>query len=105
MAAAIAPPVEQTLQEQPQPQPLQLAPPLPAPPAAQLPAQGADQSKPFFGAPTAKVGTGVLAGAITTIIVAVLKSYHASWISDAAAVSAMTSLLTFVVQYLVPERT
>ena len=99
--AIVAPQGPEPPQQPPQPQ-LELA----SPPPAQIPpAPGADPApaKPFFGAPTAKVGTGVLAGAITTLIVAMLKG-HANWITDAAAVSAMTSLVTFAIQYLVPER-
>ena len=68
---------------------------------APIQVQGATKS--FWGAPTAKVGTGALAGAITTIMVAMLKG-HVNWVNDAAVVTAITSLLTFAVQYLVPER-
>jgi len=67
------------------------------------PSQAEGAIKPFWGAPTAKVGTGALAGAITTIMVAMLKG-HVNWVNDAAVVTAITSLLTFAVQYLVPER-
>jgi len=67
------------------------------------PSAQAAQAKPFWSPPTAKVGTGALAGALTTLLVAMLKG-HANWINDAAVVTAITSLLTFVVQYFVPER-
>lgn len=55
-------------------------------------------------APTAKVGAGALAGAATTLIVGLLKGNHPSVFGDAGVVAAITSVLTFIIQYLVPER-
>jgi len=71
--------------------------------AAVIPKHGASARRSFWGAPTAKVGTGALAGALTTLLVAMLKG-HVNWITDSAVITAITSLLTFVVQYLIPER-
>jgi hypothetical protein len=55
-------------------------------------------------APTAKVSAGVLAGAGTTLIVGLIKPHLPNFASDPGIVGAITSILTFVVQYLVPER-
>ncbi|HMG35828.1 MAG TPA: hypothetical protein VKM94_17975 [Blastocatellia bacterium] len=49
-------------------------------------------------APTAKVGVGALAAAITTLIIAFWKS------ATAAEAAAITTLITFAVQYLIPDR-
>jgi hypothetical protein len=75
----------QALQQQPQQQP---------------------QQKKFFGAPTAKVGTGPLAGAIMTLGIVLIK---AKWPNlgqqlTAELGGAVTTMLTFILQYLVPER-
>jgi len=72
---------------------------------AVVPNQGAAETKSFWSPPNTKVGTGALAGAITTLLVATAKAFHGTWVNDAAVVAAITSLLTFVVQYLVPEKT
>ena len=55
-------------------------------------------------APTAKVSAGVLAGSGATLISSMLKTKYPAFINDAAVAGAMTSILTFIVQYMVPER-
>jgi len=52
-------------------------------------------------APTAKVSAGILASAITILIVQFVP--HANTWTPAAA-GAITQIVTFVVQYMVPER-
>lgn len=52
-------------------------------------------------APSAKVTTGVLAGAVTMLIFEFVP--HASTWTPATA-AAITQIVTFVVQYMVPER-
>jgi hypothetical protein len=59
-------------------------------------------STPASWAPTAKVSAGVLASAITILIVQFIP--HANTWTPAAA-GAITQIVTFVVQYMVPERT
>lgn len=56
---------------------------------------------PASWAPTAKVSAGVLASAVTILIIEFVP--HASAWTPAAA-GAITQLVTFVVQYMVPER-
>ena len=53
-------------------------------------------------APTAKVSAGILAASITTMIFPLLKQTQINM--DAAQAAALTTLITFVIQYLVPER-
>lgn len=60
--------------------------------------------KPTSWAPTAKVSVGVLAGAVTLLIVRFIEHYSHAAVS-AETSSAITSILTFVVQYMTPERT
>jgi H+/Cl- antiporter ClcA len=58
-------------------------------------------------APTAKVSVGVLAGAITMLISVFLTPHWKDWTRQEmtpAIGGAITSILTFVIQYLVPER-
>jgi hypothetical protein len=51
--------------------------------------------------PTTKVAAGAIAGAVTTIIIWLLKSYaHTEIPGDVGA--AMAAILTFVVSYAVP---
>jgi membrane protein YdbS with pleckstrin-like domain len=52
-------------------------------------------------APTAKVSAGILASAVTILIVQFVP--HANTWTPAAA-GAITQIVTFVVQYMVPER-
>jgi hypothetical protein len=54
-------------------------------------------------APTAKVSVGVLAGAITLLALRIIQHYvHVDVSADTS--SALTSVLTFVIQYMTPER-
>jgi len=53
-------------------------------------------------APTAKVSVGVLAAALTTLLLPVLKHFEPNLTVQSSA--ALTSVLTFIIQYLVPER-
>ena len=48
--------------------------------------------------PTAKVSVGVLAAAVTTLI---LSFWHAASATQGAA---LTTVITFVIQYLVPDQ-
>jgi hypothetical protein len=51
--------------------------------------------------PSTKVAAGAIAGAVTTIIIWVLKSYaHIDIPGDVGA--AITTVLTFIVSYIVP---
>jgi hypothetical protein len=56
---------------------------------------------PTSWAPTAKVSAGILASAVTILIVQFVP--HANTWTPAAA-GAITQIVTFVVQYMVPER-
>jgi len=63
----------------------------------------ASAAQPTGWAPTAKVSVGVLAGAITLLAVRILQHYtHADISADTS--SALTSILTFCIQYMTPER-
>ena len=55
-------------------------------------------------APTAKVSAGVLAGAGTTLLAGLLKTHYPDFMKDPAITGAVTSIFTFIVQYVVPER-
>jgi hypothetical protein len=68
-------------------------------------AQPAMQSpvKTASWAPTAKVSAGALAAAATTLILALMKK--AGWHDLPAEIgAAVTTLMTFGIQYIVPER-
>jgi H+/Cl- antiporter ClcA len=57
--------------------------------------------------PTTKVGIGALAGAATILLSPFLKLYWRAWTqSDITpeVTAAITTLLTFAIQYLVPDR-
>ena len=54
--------------------------------------------------PTAKVSIGALAGAASTLLITVLKNWHVDLFKDSAAVGALTSIVTFAVQYWIPEK-
>ena len=53
-------------------------------------------------APTAKVSAGILAASITTLLLPFLGKAQISLSATEAA--AVTTLITFVIQYVVPER-
>lgn len=58
-------------------------------------------------APTAKVSAGVLAGATTILLTAFLSPHWRNWTQQdmtPAIGAALTNILTFAIQYLVPER-
>lgn len=64
-------------------------------------------SQPTDWAPTAKVSVGVLAGAVTILLTSFLAPHWKDWTSQEMSSSvggAITSILTFGIQYLVPER-
>ena len=58
--------------------------------------------------PNAKVSVGVLGGALATFIVPMVALHWKSWTGQdstpASIGAAVTSILTFVIQYWVPER-
>ncbi len=74
------------------------------PPPAVGASPASTQTASFWGAPTAKVGVGALAGSITVMTLAILRAKWPTLVQDSQVGAAITSLLTFVVQYLVPER-
>ncbi len=53
--------------------------------------------------PKRKVGAGALAGALTTLLVFVLKYALPSVQVDAVTAAAVTTIITFIVSYFVPE--
>ena len=53
-------------------------------------------------APTAKVSVGILAASMTTLLLPLLGQAHIN--PDPAQAAALTTLITFVIQYMVPER-
>jgi putative flippase GtrA len=60
-----------------------------------------------YWAPTAKVSAGVLAGAATILITAFLSPHWKNWTQQdmtPAIVTAITTIVTFAIQYWVPER-
>jgi hypothetical protein len=63
----------------------------------------ASPAQPTSWAPTAKISAGALAAAATTLILFFMK--EAGWQDLSAELgAAMTSLLTFAIQYFVPDR-
>ncbi len=82
--------------------------PAPAIPAAPVAVGGASpartSAKPFWAAPTAKVGTGALAGSLTVMLLTLLKAKLPTVAQDPQFGAALTTILTFFAQYLVPER-
>ena len=59
---------------------------------------------PVSWAPTAKVSSGALAASLSVILINLAKSH--GWAElGAADGAALTTLITFLVQYFVPERT
>jgi hypothetical protein len=60
-----------------------------------------------YWAPTAKVSIGALAGATTILLTAFLSPHWRSWTQQdmtPAIGAAITNILTFVIQYMVPGR-
>jgi hypothetical protein len=58
--------------------------------------------------PNAKVSAGLLAGAISVLLCAFLKMHWKAWTGDELSLTesgAITTILTFLIQYLIPERT
>ena len=55
-------------------------------------------------APTAKVSAGALAGGAATLLSSLIKTKYPAFMNDPAVAGALTSILTFIVQYMVPER-
>jgi putative flippase GtrA len=53
-------------------------------------------------APTAKVSVGILAASLTTLLLPLLSKANIS--PEPAQAAALTTLITFVIQYMVPER-
>jgi hypothetical protein len=62
-----------------------------------------NQSTPKNWAPTAKVSVGILAASITTLLLPFWKKLTHSDL-DATQATAITTLITFTIQYWVPER-
>jgi hypothetical protein len=58
---------------------------------------------PASWAPTAKVSIGVMAASATTLAMSLAKQFTGHEMSAADAAAA-TTLVTFAIQYLVPER-
>jgi hypothetical protein len=57
--------------------------------------------------PTAKVSAGALAGAATMLLTTILSPHWGNWTQHEMtppAVTAISTIVTFFVQYLVPER-
>jgi hypothetical protein len=60
-----------------------------------------------YWAPTAKVSAGVLAGAATILITAFLAPHWKSWTQQdltPGVITAITTIVTFAIQYCVPDR-
>jgi hypothetical protein len=60
-----------------------------------------------YWAPTAKVSAGVLAGAATILIIAFLGPHWKNWTQQdmtPGVGAAITNILTFAIQYWVPDR-
>lgn len=53
-------------------------------------------------APTAKVSVGILAASLTTLVLPLLSKANVN--PDPAQAAALTTLITFVIQYMVPDR-
>ncbi|HXC68513.1 MAG TPA: hypothetical protein VN644_01000 [Pyrinomonadaceae bacterium] len=53
-------------------------------------------------APTAKVSVGILAASLTTLLLPLLSKANVN--PDPAQAAALTTLITFAIQYMVPDR-
>jgi hypothetical protein len=65
------------------------------------------QRRDYNWAPTAKVSAGILAGAATILISAFLGPHWKNWTQQdmtPAVGAAIANILTFVIQYWVPDR-
>ena len=62
----------------------------------------AQQASTTNWAPTAKVSAGILAASVTGFLLPLLTKAHINLEPTQAA--ALTTLVTFVIQYMVPER-
>ena len=68
--------------------------------------QTGDKTEKTNWTPTAKVSVGVLAGAVTMILSAILAPHWKNWTSQEmtpAVGAAFTSIITFIIQYCVPD--
>jgi len=62
-------------------------------------------TSPTSWAPTAKVSAGMMVGSAAVLILALLQGSVPAFLKDSPEVSAaMTTILTFGIQYWVPER-
>jgi len=79
------------------------APTLPAPPSTMVGTTAGVPSKLTNWAPTAKVSIGLLAAAVTALIMPYWSGWtgHNPSASDGAAI---TTVITFLMQYIVPDR-
>ena len=74
-----------------------------AAPAIAQPGSAMAQAAPTTSwAPTAKVAVGALAGAVTLIVVQVMGHYGLRLSPEAGG--AITTVITFAIQYMTPER-
>jgi len=69
--------------------------------AQAIPGHGTEQSN---WSPTAKVSVGALAGAATTMLLVALRANGVKAIESPEVGAAITTLLTFAIQYVVPDR-
>ena len=95
-------------QAQPALQPPVALVPQPAEPPVAQQAEPPIAQPPTNWTPNAKVSVGVLGGALATFIVPMVALHWKSWTGQdstpASIGAAVTSILTFVIQYWVPER-
>src|SRR5689334_5553326 len=90
-------------------QPIQPPSQTPQPPAASAATsstQTVDKTEKTNWTPTAKVSVGVLAGAVTMILTTFLAPHWKNWTSQEmtpAVSGAFTSIITFIIQYWVPD--
>jgi hypothetical protein len=71
--------------------------------APALAAPNAQPAPTTSWAPTAKVAVGTLAGAVTLIMLQILRHFY-NYTPSAEVGGAITTLVTFVIQYMTPER-
>ena len=76
--------------------------------AAQPAAANVAPAGPTSLHPNAKVSAGVLAGAFSILLCSFLKMHWKGWTGGDLSLpetGAITTVLTFLIQYLIPERT